>query len=200
MCVYLCVYICIYIYIYVYISLRRRAPPRTERLLLRDACHPSRALYSCPWPSSLIRFVTFVSFYTLSFSSTSTSLVVCVLSFAPSLWTPVVIFLRVTSQGPFVGSKEGLRVAVCCSVLQCVAVCCSAFMFTPQGPFVGSKEGLRVAVCCSVLQCVAVHSRSLLGVPSWVIKRGCVLQCVAVCCSVLQCVAVHSRSLLRVPS
>ena len=29
------------------------------------------------------------------------------------------------------------RVAVCCSVLQCVAVCC-------------------VAVCCSVLQCVAM--------------------------------------------
>jgi len=51
-----------------------------------------------------------------------------------------------TPQGPFVGSKEGLRVAVCCSVLQCVAVRCSAFTFTSQGPFVGSKEGLRASV------------------------------------------------------
>jgi len=68
---------------------------------------------------------------------------------------------------------------VCCSVLQCVAVCYSC-----------------VAVCCSVLQsvtrvlqCVAVCCRVLLVCCS-------VLQCVAVCCrvslvccSVLQCVA-----------
>ena len=53
-------------------------------------------------------------------------------------------------------------IAVCCSVLRCVAICCS---------------GLQcVAICCSVMQCVAVC--------------GSVLQCVAVCCSVLQCVAV----------
>ena len=51
-------------------------------------------------------------------------------------------------------------VAVCCSVLQCVAVCCS---------------WCAVAVCCSVLQCVVVCC-------SWC--------AVAVCCSVLQCVAV----------
>ena len=34
------------------------------------------------------------------------------------------------------------RVVVCCSVLQCVAVCCSVLQ--------------RVVVCCSVLQCIAV--------------------------------------------
>jgi len=54
-----------------------------------------------------------------------------------------------------VGGREELVDKVCCSVLQCVAVCCV----------------LRcVVVCCSVLQCVVYCS---------------VLQCVAVCCSVL---------------
>ena len=50
------------------------------------------------------------------------------------------------------------------SVLQCVAVCCSALQC--------------VAVRCSALQCVAV--------------RCSALQCVAVRCSALQCVAVFS--------
>jgi len=58
------------------------------------------------------------------------------------------------------------RVAACCSVLQCVAVCCSVLQ--------------RVAACCSVFQCVAVCS---------------VLQCVAGCCIVLQCVAVRCSAL-----
>ena len=71
--------------------------------------------------------------------------------------------------------------SVCCSVLQCVAVCrnvselqlvaeccvlhlaCSSTLYVLQ----------CVAVCCSVLQCVAVCCS--------------VLQCVAVCCSVSQC-------------
>ena len=39
-----------------------------------------------------------------------------------------------------------MNVAVRCSALQCVAVCCSEW----------------VAVCCSVLQCVAVCSGDLL--------------------------------------
>jgi len=53
-------------------------------------------------------------------------------------------------------------VEVCCSVLQCVAVCCTGVLHC-------------VALCCSVLQwCVAVCCSG-------------VLQCVAVvCCSVLQ--------------
>jgi len=50
-------------------------------------------------------------------------------------------------------------VAVCCSVLQCVAVECMYLLSVLQ----------CVAVCCSVLQCVAVCCS--------------VLQCVAVCCS-----------------
>ena len=71
-------------------------------------------------------------------------------------------------------------VAVCCSVLQCVAMSdkdqgvgrqvCNHSLFCCPAP------GMRVAVCCSVLQCVAVCCG--------------VLQCVAVCCRVLQCVAV----------
>ena len=55
------------------------------------------------------------------------------------------------------GSLENARVAVWCSVAQCVAVCCSVLQCY------GSLENARVAVWCSVLQCVAV------------------------CCSVLQC-------------
>jgi len=63
-------------------------------------------------------------------------------------------------------------VAVCCSVLQCVAV----------GKLVGFVcFNLR---SCSVLQCVAVC------VSVVCLDPPCVLQCVAVCCSVLQCVAV----------
>jgi len=54
---------------------------------------------------------------------------------------------------------------VCCSVVQCVAVSCSALR-------------ARIRVLCSVLQCVAVCCS--------------VLQCAAVCCSVLQCVAGQS--------
>ena len=43
----------------------------------------------------------------------------------------------------------GESVAVCCGVLQCVAVCCSVLQC--------------VAVCCSVLQCVAVCSELCLA-------------------------------------
>jgi len=52
-------------------------------------------------------------------------------------------------------------VAVCCSVLQCVAVCCSVLQCVPKdpGPYIGSDQGngnKRVAVCCIVFQRVAV--------------------------------------------
>ena len=68
--------------------------------------------------------------------------------------------------------QDYVQVAVCCSVLQCVAECCSVLQ--------------SVAVYCSVLQCVAVCCSVLQGV------AGCcrVLQCVAGCCSMLQGVAV----------
>jgi len=52
---------------------------------------------------------------------------------------------------------------VCCSVLQCVAVCCSVLQL---------EYGLEGSNVSSMFQEV------------------CVLQCVAVCCSVLQCLAV----------
>jgi len=80
-----------------------------------------------------------------------------------------------------------IEVEVCCSVLQCVAVCCR-----------------YVAVCCSVLHVAAQEKREdaspLLCLYTLMLKcvlvccnvLWCVagvLQCVAVCCSVLQCVA-----------
>jgi len=57
-----------------------------------------------------------------------------------------------------------------CSVLQCVAVCCSVLQHTTE---VGMHSGALhcVAVCCSVLQCDVVCCS--------------VLRYVAVCCSVL---------------
>jgi len=51
-------------------------------------------------------------------------------------------------------------VCVCCSVLQCVAVCCNVLLRNCRYPvctceWVGSWM-ICVCVCCSVLQCVAV--------------------------------------------
>ena len=43
--------------------------------------------------------------------------------------------------------------SVCCSVLQCVAVCCSVLLDLLLFHDVGVLQ--CVAVCCSVLQCVA---------------------------------------------
>jgi len=63
-------------------------------------------------------------------------------------------------------------VAVCCSVLQYVAVHCNVLQC--------------VAVCCSVLQCVAVRCSALQC--GGTVNRN--MQCVAVRCSALQCVAV----------
>jgi len=73
------------------------------------------------------------------------------------------------------------RVAVCCSVLQCVVnlVCLQC----TSSPTFLTQVCVYVAACCSVLQYVAVCCS--------VVKIVCVccsvLQCVAVCCSVLQC-------------
>jgi len=73
-------------------------------------------------------------------------------------------------------------VAVCCSLLLCVAVCCCVL----QSVAVCCSLLLCVAVCCCVLQSVAVCCNLLLCVA----VCCCVLQSVAVCCSLLLCVAV----------
>jgi len=83
--------------------------------------------------------------------------------------------------------------SVCCSVLQCVAVCCS----------VKANYSFLHAYVISVLQCVAVCC-SVLQCEGRLFFLTCVChQCVAVCCSVLQCVAVWRPTILsymRVPS
>jgi len=67
-------------------------------------------------------------------------------------------------------------VAVCCSALQCIAVCCSVLRCIWYRAVVPVRLRWTVAVYYCVLQCVAVF---------------CIVsQCVAVNCSVLQCVAV----------
>ena len=82
--------------------------------------------------------------------------------------------LQYVGSVPFVSFVTLLCVAVCrsaqlanISVLQCVAVCCSALQC--------------VTLCCIVLQCIVVYCS--------------VMQFVAACCSVLQCVAVRYSAL-----
>ena len=72
-------------------------------------------------------------------------------------------------------------VAMCCNVLQCVAVCCGE----------GCPPHCPPICCCSVLQCVAEK-----GIDVRPTVRPSV---VAVCCSVLQCVAVCCRKGRRCP-
>jgi len=66
---------------------------------------------------------------------------------------------------------------VCCNVLQCVAVCFSAFIVRLYVSRWGRRR--ESCVCSSVLQCVAVCYGAL--------------QCVLVRCSVLQCVEFEGR-------
>ena len=85
----------------------------------------------------------------------------------------------------------------CCSVLQCVVVCCRVLQLTYILGVVCCCVCcgvLRcVAVCCGVLQCVAaccsVLQSVIVDICTWCSMLLCVLQCVIVCCSVLQRVA-----------
>jgi len=75
-------------------------------------------------------------------------------------------------------------VAVCCSVLQCVAA------YVAQGGVATAAGSMRAAsiefcACCSVLQCVTVCCSVLQCV-------ACVAVC-CMCCSVLQCAVAHRR-------
>ena len=103
-----------------------------------------------------------------------------------------------------------IRVAACCSVLQCVAVHCSALRiscltFAHLLLHVCWHLHICLAACCSVLQCVEgelsghLPHHTAASAMRWHLyvlvavcadTNTCVLQCVAVCCSVLQCVAV----------
>jgi len=120
---------------------------------------------------------------------------------------------------PLASSKyaQCVAYAVCCSVLQCISMCCSVSCRThhyatrphSQPPHATISFIKIHAVCCirSVSQCVAechvaltttlqdhTHNPShatisLIKIRA-VLLLCSVLQCVAVCCSVLQCVAV----------
>jgi len=95
-------------------------------------------------------------------------------------------------------------VAVCCSALQCVVVCCDcsvvqcgavwcgvvhqvSFHFNTLKYIVLQCVAVCVAVRCSVLQCCAVWRSVVRCVVSGLLGvLQCVLQYVAVCCSVVQ--------------
>ena len=94
-------------------------------------------------------------------------------------------------------------VAVCCSVLQYVAVrrgvlvgvsCCILLNNTLYHTAPHCTTLQHTAACCSMLECVAVCRGLLVGVSSCMLQVLCVavccrvFQCVAVCCSMLQCV------------
>ena len=75
------------------------------------------------------------------------------------------------------------RCVVCCSVLQCVAVCCKGSTALPFPTFLWciylDRVVQCVAVCCSVFNCITFSA-----LPVVHIFRSCG----AVCCSILQCV------------
>ena len=86
-------------------------------------------------------------------------------------------------------------VAVCCSVLQCVAAEHIHMSDIVHSSWLASICVIcvrGVAVCCSVLQCVAVCvamcSKRIIIIHPYVSSVCVVLHCVAVYCSVLQCV------------
>jgi len=76
------------------------------------------------------------------------------------------------------------RVAVCCSVLQCVAVCCSAFFF------LGYTRHEHMLVCVGVLQCVHGVAVCCSARPSFGKFGKASCSVFAARCSVLQRVAV----------
>jgi len=97
---------------------------------------------------------------------------------------------------------------MCCSVLQCVAVCCIVLQLrcSVLQCAAGASEALfwedyecvavlqYIVVCCSMLQCVAKCCRAMQEPPRPCVLRMTIeLQCVAACCSVVQCVAAWCR-------
>ena len=71
---------------------------------------------------------------------------------------------------------------MCCSVLQCVAVCCSALRR------VVTYRSFTIAVCICVAECCGLCVATFVAV--CFVACDSMLQRVADCCSVLQCVAV----------
>jgi len=114
--------------------------------------------------------------------------------------------LAVSIPFSFTGTSVLQCVAVCCSVLPCVAVASQPAPLAISTPFsfTGTSVLQCIAVCCSALQFVAVCCSVIAASPClWpqahpilIHRYECaemfvaVLQCVTVCCSVLQCVAV----------
>ena len=87
-----------------------------------------------------------------------------------------------------------------CSMLQCVAVCCSVSHVCHTSCEHHCRHSICwniwlqrqcVALCCIVLHCVALCCSAL----HCVVVRCSALQCVAVSCSALQCVAVRCSAL-----
>ena len=71
---------------------------------------------------------------------------------------PESVVVGIGKQSTLYTLASGMTVAACCSVMQCVAVCCRAlqwFFGNPSAPCTLAPD-MTVAACCSILQCVAV--------------------------------------------
>ena len=85
-----------------------------------------------------------------------------------------------------------MRCSVCCSMLQCVAVCVSSAAAVRDPQVAGStpvlpRVAVRCSVCCSMLQCVAVCCSVYQLCCNCERSTSCGLNtCVAVCCRVTQ--------------
>jgi len=107
------------------------------------------------------------------------------------------------------GHAPGMCVAVCCSVLQCIYIFTSIWIFIPRDQKLSALQGMRqvcmlqcvavccsvhiyMYVCCSVLQCVAVYVHVCINSHwSWSHSLRVAGHARYVRCSVLQCVAVY---------
>jgi len=115
---------------------------------------------------------------------------VCATHAHVSVWEILCLHTRIDADSwrTYFAAQAHRFETVCCSVLQCVAVCGSVMQcFTVccnvlQSVAVCGSVLQCVTVCCSVLQRVAVCCSLLQYVVSCV--------CVTVCCSVLQCIVI----------
>jgi len=116
-------------------------------------------------------------------------------------WRPIAVAHTLTIKHWYVFIRQrGSLSCGSCSVLQCVAVCCSHTLTIKHWYVFIRQRGSLSCGSCSVLQCVAVCCSHTLTIRHWYVfirQRGSllcgscsVLQCDAVCCSVLQCDAV----------
>jgi len=102
----------------------------------------------------------------------------------------------------YICRNKAAQVAVCCSVLQCVADRCKRYWLLgmcTRHEYICSNKAAQVAVSCGVLRCVAVCLQCVANiVQCWLLGMSIGVCCsmserVAVCCSTLQMLCSADR-------